>query len=69
MNILPIERDGSAVDLFETIDGTEQCGFAGAGRAADDDNLAPRNFGVDILQNLVVAITLADIGNADGLLC
>ncbi|MNL87178.1 hypothetical protein D3C87_2162110 [compost metagenome] len=66
-NVLTIEGDRSAIDLLETVDRTDQGGFPRTGRPADHHDLAPGDFGVDILEDRIVAIALADVRKVDRL--
>jgi hypothetical protein len=45
----------SAIDAFKGVNGADQGGFAGAGRADDADHLAVFHFQVDAFQHLVLA--------------
>ncbi|STW27776.1 Uncharacterised protein [Klebsiella michiganensis] len=53
--ILAVKNDLAAVDAFKGVNGADQGGLAGAGRADDADYLAVFHFQVDAFQYVVLA--------------
>ena len=53
--ILAVKNDLAAINAFQSVNGTDQGGFAGAGRADDADHLAVFYFQVNPLQDVVLA--------------
>jgi hypothetical protein len=67
VNVLPVERNRSAVDLLESIDRADQRRFSRTGRPADDHDFAACHLRIDVLQDRVVAVALADLRKPDRL--
>ena len=60
---LPVNLDGTAGDGFEAVDGSAEGRFAGTRRAEEDDDFALAHGKVDVLQNVISAVVLVDVGN------
>src|SRR4029450_11653457 len=55
-----LDQDAPVLVRLEAVDAADQCRFAGAGRAADDDLLALFDRQIDVLENVEGAIPLVD---------
>ena len=62
---MSVNGDGSAGDGFEAVDGSAEGGFAGPGGAEEDDDLTFSHGKIDVLQNVVGAVVLVDVGDFD----
>ena len=62
---MSVNGDGSAGDSFEAVDGSAEGGFAGTGGAEEDDDLTFSHGKIDVLQNVVGAVVLVDVGDFD----
>ena len=60
---LAVDANFAAVDGFQAVDGSTQCGLTGAGGAEDNYDLTSWDFQVDITQSVVVAVVLVHPGN------
>ena len=65
VDVLPVDDDAAAVDLFKTVDGAQQGGLAGAGRPDDDHALAGSDIEAHILQGRELSEVLPDVADAD----
>ncbi|ARX88851.1 hypothetical protein SMD44_08338 [Streptomyces alboflavus] len=57
---LPVDADRAAVQLLQVVDGAQERGLAGAGRADDHGDLTGAHLQVDAAQHLVGAEVLVD---------
>jgi hypothetical protein len=62
---LPVDADPATVDLLQMVDGAQQRGLPGAGRAEDHGDLAGADLQVDAAQYLQRAEALVDAVDVD----
>jgi hypothetical protein len=60
-NFLSVDKDLSLLERFKAIDGLDQCGFSGTGRAAHDYNLPFIYLRRATAQYLEIAVPLANV--------
>ena len=61
--VLALEHDRTAGRIFQTVDASQKCGLAAAGRADDCNHITLINIQIDALENFVVAECLGEVFN------